>query len=77
MFGLGTPELIILLVIVLILFGGAKVPQMMKGLGEGMKEFRKATQEEEPKIETQRNETHRTVASSEESQPHEGSDKNA
>jgi sec-independent protein translocase protein TatA len=47
MLGLGGPELTIVLVIVLILFGGAKVPQLMKGLGEGMKEFRKATREED------------------------------
>ncbi len=47
MFGLGTPELVIVLVIVLVLFGGAKLPQMMKGLGEGMKEFRNATRDEE------------------------------
>ena len=42
---LGTTELIILLVIVLILFGGAKLPQLMRGMGEGMKEFRKATKD--------------------------------
>lgn len=47
MLGLGSQELIIVLIIVLILFGGAKLPQMMKGLGEGMKEFRKATRDED------------------------------
>jgi sec-independent protein translocase protein TatA len=47
MFGLGGPELWIVLVIVLVLFGGAKVPQLMKGLGEGMKEFKKATRDED------------------------------
>lgn len=50
MFGLGQQELMIVLVLVLILFGGAKIPQMMKGLGEGMKEFKKAQKDdEEPK----------------------------
>ena len=48
MFGLGGNELMIVLVLVLILFGGAKVPQLMKGLGEGMKEFKKATRDDEP-----------------------------
>ena len=47
---LGTPELIILLVIVLILFGGAKLPQLMRGMGEGMKEFRKATKDDEEDV---------------------------
>ncbi len=47
MFGLGAPEMIVLLVIVLVLFGGTKLPQMMKGLGEGMKEFKKATREDD------------------------------
>jgi sec-independent protein translocase protein TatA len=51
-FGLGTPELVILLVIVLILFGGAKLPQLAKGLGEGMKEFRKATRDDDEEAKT-------------------------
>ena len=50
MFGLGTQELLIVLVIILVLFGGAKLPQMMKGLGQGMKEFRKATTDDEDEI---------------------------
>lgn len=47
MFGLGGQELIIVLLIVLVLFGGAKIPQMMKGMGEGMKEFKKATRDDD------------------------------
>ncbi len=47
MFGLGTPELLIVLVLVLLLFGGAKLPQMMRGLGQGMKEFKQATHEDD------------------------------
>lgn len=47
MFGLGGNELMIVLVLVLVLFGGSKVPQLMKGMGEGMKEFKKATKDED------------------------------
>jgi sec-independent protein translocase protein TatA len=44
MYILGSPqELIILLVIVLVLFGGKKIPEIMRGLGQGLSEFRKAT----------------------------------
>jgi sec-independent protein translocase protein TatA len=44
---LGGNELIIVLVIVLVLFGGAKIPQLMRGLGQGMKEFKQATRDED------------------------------
>jgi sec-independent protein translocase protein TatA len=38
-------ELIIVLVVVLILFGGRKLPELARGLGQGMREFKKATRE--------------------------------
>lgn len=41
------PELIIVLLIVVVLFGANKVPQLMKGVGEGMREFKKATRDED------------------------------
>jgi len=44
--GLGAPEIIIILVIVLLLFGGKKIPELMKGLGKGMKEFKDASKGE-------------------------------
>ena len=47
MLGMGTNELLIIAFIVLVLFGGAKLPQLMRGMGEGMKEFRKATKDED------------------------------
>lgn len=43
----GGQEIIIILVIVLIFFGGRKIPELMKGLGKGMKEFKDATKEED------------------------------
>lgn len=40
---MGAPEIVLILVIVLIIFGGRKIPELMKGLGKGIKEFKSAT----------------------------------
>lgn len=40
MFGLGAPELIFIALIILLLFGGKKIPEMMKGLGKGVRSFK-------------------------------------
>ena len=42
---IGWPQIVLIIVIVLILFGGKKLPELMKGLGKGMKEFKDATKE--------------------------------
>jgi len=38
-------ELLVILLIVLIIFGGSKIPQLARGLGEGIREFKKASKE--------------------------------
>lgn len=52
---LGWPEIIGILVVVLILFGAKKLPELAKGLGQGIKEFKKASSD-------MQNELHRSVA---------------
>ncbi|NMW21214.1 MAG: twin-arginine translocase TatA/TatE family subunit [Chlorobiaceae bacterium] len=42
MFGLGGQELLLILFVVLLFFGPSKIPELMRGLGKGMKEFKKA-----------------------------------
>lgn len=44
--GLGATEIIVILVIVLLLFGGKKIPELMKGLGRGIKDFKDASKGE-------------------------------
>ncbi len=41
--GIGIKEILVILLIVIILFGGRKIPELMKGIGQGIKEFKKAT----------------------------------
>lgn len=48
--GLGTQELLIIALIVLLIFGGAKIPELMRGVGKGVKEFKKGMKEVEDEI---------------------------
>ena len=49
MFGLGMPELLVILVIVVVLFGANKLPQLGAGIGKGIKNFKDATKEADKK----------------------------
>ena len=49
MFGIGMPELIIILVIILIIFGAGKLPEIGAGVGKAIKNFKGATSENEEK----------------------------
>ncbi|MFN2396462.1 MAG: twin-arginine translocase TatA/TatE family subunit [Bacteroidales bacterium] len=50
---IGPPEIIIIAIIVLLLFGGRKIPELMRGLGKGMKEFKDAQKDEDKKAATE------------------------
>ena len=45
---LGVTEILVILAIVLLLFGGKKIPELMKGLGSGLKEFKNASKDGQP-----------------------------
>ncbi len=54
----GATEIILILVVVVLLFGGRKIPELMKGIGQGMKEFKKAsnTEDEPDKVKAEQKE---------------------
>ena len=54
MFGIGMPELIIILIIILIIFGAGKLPEIGSGIGKGIKNFKKATTEKPDEIASQK-----------------------
>jgi sec-independent protein translocase protein TatA len=58
---LGTQEIIVILIIVLLLFGGRKIPELMKGLGRGVREFNDAKNNVKKEIEDGINDTTNTT----------------
>ena len=44
---IGAPQIILIVIVVLLLFGGRKIPELMRGLGSGIKEFKDASKEDE------------------------------
>ncbi|HVP48566.1 MAG TPA: twin-arginine translocase TatA/TatE family subunit [Bryobacteraceae bacterium] len=48
---IGMPELLVILGVVVLLFGGRKIPEVAKGLGEGIRNFKTALKSEEEKVE--------------------------
>ena len=47
---LSPTELLVIIAVVLLIFGGKKIPELMKGLGTGIKEFKDATKDENSKV---------------------------
>lgn len=46
---IGPMQITLIVVVVLLIFGGKKIPELMRGLGSGIKEFKDASKEDEPK----------------------------
>ncbi len=46
----GLTEILIIVAVILLLFGGKKIPELMKGLGSGLKEFKNASKDEQPPV---------------------------
>ncbi|MBS1806567.1 MAG: twin-arginine translocase TatA/TatE family subunit [Acidobacteria bacterium] len=55
MFGLGTTELIVILVILLLLFGSSRLPGLAKGMGESIRNFKKAVNDDKEELEEKKN----------------------
>ena len=54
---IGFTEILLILLVVVLLFGGRKIPELMKGIGQGMKEFKKASRlEGDPEKKEEKNE---------------------
>ena len=53
---IGMPQILLILAIVLLLFGGKKIPELMKGLGTGIKEFKNAAKGEDQAAATKKDE---------------------
>ncbi|MFI3262463.1 MAG: twin-arginine translocase TatA/TatE family subunit [Rikenellaceae bacterium] len=52
--GIGSQELILIIIVLLILFGGSKLPALMRGAGKGIKEFKDAMNGEETPVEKEK-----------------------
>ena len=50
---IGWPQIVLIAVVILLLFGGRKIPELMRGLGSGIKEFKDAAKEEKDKIDNE------------------------
>jgi sec-independent protein translocase protein TatA len=71
--GIGAQELILIFLVVLLLFGARKIPEIAQGLGKGMREFRKAMKETQDEL--TKPETHEKKREDETQKPSTGEDK--
>ncbi|KDN55269.1 Sec-independent protein translocase subunit TatA/TatB [Flavobacterium seoulense] len=54
---LGLPEILVIVAVILLLFGGKKIPELMKGLGSGIKEFKNAAKDGDQPADKKEDET--------------------
>ena len=52
LFGVGTPEILLIALVILLIFGGKKIPELMKGLGKGVNSFKKGLHDIDEDIKT-------------------------
>lgn len=59
LFSVGAPEIILIVLVVLLIFGGKKIPELMRGLGKGLSEFKKGVKDPESKEKSERKDDHK------------------
>lgn len=52
---IGAPQIILIVIVILLLFGGRKIPELMRGLGSGIKEFKDASKDEDDESKDKKN----------------------
>jgi sec-independent protein translocase protein TatA len=65
---IGAPEIIIVAIIILILFGGRKIPELMRGLGKGVKEFKDAIKDTRDTMNKEKNDLENSINNDEDDQ---------
>lgn len=67
MFGIGTQELLIIFLIVLLLFGANRIPEIGRAMGRGIRDFKRATKDLEDEVSVENRDPHRVSGNSESS----------
>ncbi len=63
---LGPWEIVLILLVIVLIFGGKKIPELARGLGKGLREFKKTTREIKDEVDTVREDVKRSVDNTEE-----------
>ena len=63
---LGPWEIVLILLVIILIFGGKKIPELARGLGKGLREFKKTTREIKDEVDTGREDVKRSVDNTEE-----------